>query len=320
MRTVLVSGASGVIGYGVLRSLRKTSAKLRLIGTSIYEDSAAQGFCDVFEKAVPTSSSDYTGWLVSVIKKHKVELVVPGIEDDMYKWHECVTEIEKAGAKAVLNNSKLISLCRDKWLFYQESVGGLSDLLIPSSLSADHAALAAMFGERLLLKPRSGHGSKGIIKVENKGDFDAHRSRIGSELMVQPVIGTDDEEYSASAYGDGKGGFFASMSLKRKLAVAGFTEKAEVVQDVRLEKAMSALCRFYKPIGPTNFQFRVYQGSLRLLEINPRISSATSIRSAFGYNESHMAVEHYLDGKEPGQPYIRKGRAVRYMDDMIFFE
>jgi carbamoyl-phosphate synthase large subunit len=61
-------------------------------------------------------------------------------------------------------------------------------------------------------------------------------------------------------------------------------------------------------------------GGLKLLEINPRISSSTSIRTAFGYNEAGMAVDYYLDNKKPKQPKIKRGWAVRYTDDFIFYQ
>ena len=51
MKNILVSGASGIVGYGILRSLKKSGKDLRLIGTTIYDDSVAQGFCDIFEQA-----------------------------------------------------------------------------------------------------------------------------------------------------------------------------------------------------------------------------------------------------------------------------
>jgi carbamoyl-phosphate synthase large subunit len=87
-----------------------------------------------------------------------------------------------------------------------------------------------------------------------------------------------------------------------------------------MEEALDSLCNLFKPVGPTNFQFRVEDEGLRLLEINPRISSATSIRSAFGYNESLMAVEYFLENKAPAQPFIRKGTATRYTEDLIIYE
>ena len=38
MRTILVSGASGIVGYGTLRSLQRSELNLRLIGTTMFDD------------------------------------------------------------------------------------------------------------------------------------------------------------------------------------------------------------------------------------------------------------------------------------------
>jgi hypothetical protein len=32
-----------------------------------------------------------------------------------------------------------------------------------------------------------------------------------------------------------------------------------------------------------------------------------------------MAIEYFLENKEPIQPFIKKGRAIRYLEDMIFY-
>jgi carbamoyl-phosphate synthase large subunit len=109
------------------------------------------------------------------------------------------------------------------------------------------------------------------------------------------------------------------MTLKRKLSKEGFTEKAEVVHMKEIQEALISLCSLFRPIGPTNFQFRKEDHGLKLLEINPRISSSTSIRSAFGYNESVMAVDFFLDHINPTQPIIRSGKAVRYVEDLITY-
>ena len=48
MKTILVSGASGIVGYGILRSL--TGLGYRIIGTTIYKSSPADCFADIVEK------------------------------------------------------------------------------------------------------------------------------------------------------------------------------------------------------------------------------------------------------------------------------
>ena len=72
MKNILVSGASGIVGYGILRSLRKSRKKLRLIGTTIYDDSVAQAFCDIFEQAPLTNDAGYIDWLLNIINKQNL--------------------------------------------------------------------------------------------------------------------------------------------------------------------------------------------------------------------------------------------------------
>jgi carbamoyl-phosphate synthase large subunit len=59
----------------------------------------------------------------------------------------------------------------------------------------------------------------------------------------------------------------------------------------------------------------------KLLEINPRISSASSIRAAFGYNESEMSVDYFLRSIRPDKldkaPLMGR-KAIRYTEDFIF--
>ena len=110
------------------------------------------------------------------------------------------------------------------------------------------------------------------------------------------------------------------MTLRRKLSRDGFTDRAEVADTAAFAETLNELCRNFRPLGPTNFQFRMCSDGPKLLEINPRISSSTSIRTAFGYNESAMAVEFFLERRTPAQPVIRRGKAVRYTDEQVFYE
>lgn len=320
MKRILVSGASGIVGYGTLRSLRQSNADFFLVGTSIYGDSVAPAFCDVFEKALPTSHADYLVWLTGVLERHKVDLLIPGIEIDLYHWIDHQDVICSTGAYPLLNDPTLVHLCKDKWSFYEALLAGSQPCVIPSALDSDFDLLAERFGLPFLLKPRRGYGSKGLVSVDKKAIFDLHKEKMGVELLAQPFVGTEDQEFTTSLFGDGQGGYLASMTLRRALSRDGFTDRAEVVETAPFEDTLNSLCKQFRPLGPTNFQFRVCSGDVRLLEINPRISSSTSIRSAFGYNESAMAVAYFLEGQIPSQPQIRKGRAVRYTDEQVFYD
>jgi carbamoyl-phosphate synthase large subunit len=315
-KNILVSGASGIVGYGILRSLKKSQDKYRIIGSTIYDSSIAPAFCDIFEKALPTNHPDYIDWLCEIIKKYAIDMLIPGIEFDMFHWNRERIKIETTGAFPLLNNPELIDLCYDKWLFYQKLIIENESVTIPTVVTGDFNTFPTPF----LLKPKHGFGSKGIIKIKNENDFDIHKHKIGLELMMQPIIGTDDEEYTVSAFFDKLSNLIDYLPLKRKLSNDGFTQEAQVV-DFDIENIIYDLAKTFKPIGPTNFQFRIDGENLKLLEINPRISSATSIRASLGYNESIMSVDYFLDNQIPqkiDKTVILNKRAIRYMEDYIF--
>jgi carbamoyl-phosphate synthase large subunit len=151
-------------------------------------------------------------------------------------------------------------------------------------------------------------------------EFERHRAEIGPDLMMQPIIGTIDEEYTVSGFFDKESNLIDYFPLKRKLSSAGFTEQAEVA-DRNFGEVLIDLAKTFKPIGPTNFQFRMDRDQPKLLEINPRISSATSIRTLFGYNEAEMSVEYFLHDTLPeakDKSGIMGRKAIRYTEDYIF--
>ena len=312
-RTILVSGASGIVGYGILRSLCDFK-DIRLIGTSIYPVSPANIFSDIFELAPPTTSPNYLAWLADVVHRHSVDMVVPGIEVDMEVWNANRVVLEKTGAQLMLNSSDLIEYCLDKWFFYQRLSEDYPEVAIRSSLSTEG------FSFPILLKPRRGFGSKGISIVENVEQLTVFEKDIGNKLMVQELVGDVDHEYTVSGFFDKDSDLKAMFQLRRKLSAQGFTETAQTVHEPEMEQIIRRLAEIFNPVGPTNFQFRKNKTGWKLLEINPRISSATSIKTAFGYNECRMAVDYFLYGKTVSQPALKNGCAMRYIEDYVRYD
>lgn len=312
--TIMVSGASGIVGYGILRSLSELDCIL--IGTTIYDESPADCFSDIVLKAPLTTDKNYLSWLKDTIRTYKIDMIIPAIEADMSLWNEYRTELEKEGTFVLLNNSSLIELCLDKWKFYEKLESSGLRYFIKSSITPSFSTFEIPF----ILKPRCGFGSKGIVKVHSYDDYKNYEEEIGKNLMMQEYVGTDDEEYSISAFFDVESNLKACIALKRKLSKQGYTEMAEVVFLDGIKGVLVELAQVFKPIGPTNFQFRKVGECWKLLEINPRISSSTSIRKAFGYNESKMCVDYFLNGQEILQPEIKKGKSMRYIEDFIFYD
>ena len=255
-------------------------------------------------------------WLCKTIKKHSIDIIIPGIECDMFLWNLNRKTITSTGAFPLLNNKDLIKLSKDKWIFYKKLIISNPEYAIPTTLDNSFDKFQVPF----LLKPRCGYGSRGIIKINSIDEFDLYKHKIGEELMMQPIIGSIEEEYTVSAFFNDSSKLIDYLSLKRKLSYEGFTQEAKVV-DYNFTKILNDLAKVFNPIGPTNFQFRMDGDSPKLLEINPRISSATSIRAAFGYNESLMSIDYFINNKTPkklDKSDIYNKRSIRYTKDYIF--
>jgi carbamoyl-phosphate synthase large subunit len=318
---ILVTGVGAVIGYGVIRSLRQARPGIVVIGTDIYPDAAGKQWCDQFERSPLVADPAYPAFLRELIRKHGVNLVIPGIKQDAsFLAGAAGSEtFRDLTARFALNNPRLVALADDKWLTHAELVRhGLPT--IETRIDGEFLELAGALGLPMLMKPRRSYASKGIQTIRTREDFDYWKARLGANFMVQRIVGDAEEEYTVGAFGLGGGRCVQPIIFQRKLSGEGSTAKARVRELPELEQRVRKLVKLFEPIGPTNFQFRRHGGEYLLLEINPRMSSSNSLRTHFGYNEAEMCIEFYLEDREPSPPRIRPGCAVRYIEDLVVYD
>lgn len=313
---ILVTGVGAIIGYGVISSLKESKYDVRIIGMDIFNDAAGQVWCDEFVQATLAADDNYIAFLKSVIDRYSIDLVFFGTEQEIQKCYESQVELGDYYNKLVINKDNLISLSEDKWdtmCFFK----GHELKYIPGSITADYEEASIEFGLPLLMKPRRSYASKGICKVSSKEEFDSWKSEYSDQFLVQELVGDEDHEYTAATFGFGDGTCISPIVMRRKLSKAGATDKAIVEPVPGIDEEIYKISKELKPLGPTNFQFRLHKGDYLLLEINPRISSSTSIRTAFGYNEAEMCIEYFIEGKRPKDRKLRTGRAYRYIADAV---
>lgn len=318
--SILVTGVGAVIGQGILRSLKGENLSLKLVGIDANPFSAGSQWADVFYPVPKVDDPSWLEALVDICNKEKIVLILPGIEQDVKALLKNRGElIEKTSAFPLLNSSEAFRVGFDKWELYR--FAGKHDIKVPQTWLANDVSNNQIKEDLypLLLKPREGMAGKGIYKVKNKGDFDYWFSHINKDdYIVQQSVGCDDDEYTVSIFGYHDGTFSEPLSLKRKLNY-GSTFEAETVNAPELSKEVIRIAKELKIIGPTNFQFRKVGKDYLLLEVNPRFSSSTSIKTAFGLNESVMAIESFIFGKAQPSPDYKKGKCARYVSDYIEF-
>ena len=312
----LVSGIGTIIGYGIINSLKQCKYDVHIIGMDMNPEAVGKHWSDDFVVAVPAASEDFIPFLKKIIDDYKIDIVFLGIEQEMNKITACRDELGEYLNKIIINSESVIDLTNDKWSTY-EFLKRNRLPVIESTLERDYEKLRVFFGGDFLVKPRRSYSSRGVKKIQDETTFNYYKFFLGDQFMAQRVVGDDEHEYTAAAfcYGNGKGS--KPIILKRKLSFEGSTIKAEVVDCKPIEDSIVTLTGLLKPLGPTNFQYRVENNIAFLLEINPRVSSSTSLRSAFGYNEAEMAIDFFVEKHTEVNPIVKRGKAVRYISDYV---
>jgi carbamoyl-phosphate synthase large subunit len=314
MLNILVTGVGSIIGYNIIDGLQKSTVKTRIIGVDIYEDAYGGVLCDKFIKGVRADSDNFIDFINQIISDNKIDLIFPGIEQDLYKlW----TNKEKIKTKIVLNNDLCLSLSSDKLKTF-EYLSKLKINLIPTLHSCTFAECVHAFGSPFLIKPFSSSASKGIEIITNEKEFEFYTYKLSGKCIYQKIIGTAETEFTISTFGNGEGDILDNTILRRTLSKDGSTNKASLLEDDDILQYVKKLCAILKPAGPLNIQVRKEGSKVYLLEINPRISSACSIRTLLGYNEPEMCLKYFLT-KETivPQPKIY-GKVVRYIADYLY--
>lgn len=315
---ILVTGVGAIIGYGIIESLRATSINCNVIGTDIYNENYGKYICDTFIQVPYTSNPNYKTIVDDIIEKHQIDIVFPGIEQDVFFFSNCRESIKTT---VVLNNEDLINLSKDKFAMYNILKRNEYEDLIPTYENISHESAVSILGLPYIIKPKQSYASKGFYIIDSEEVYNKLKKVIDSNTLFQPYIGSTDEEYTVSIFADGKGGYIDSYILRRYLSSAGASEKAfSIKHDSAITKSVDKLVKIFKPEGPTNMQFRKSDNKVFLLEINPRISSACSIRTKFGYNEPLLCIQHYLNNKNYILAEKKYGKAIRYISDHIVYE
>jgi carbamoyl-phosphate synthase large subunit len=314
---ILVTGTGAIIGYGIIESLRKSSFDVHIVAIDIYDYAYGQYLADKFYQGVPAINEKYIHFINDIVKKENIHLIIPGIEQDLYMLYQHKEVIQ---CPIVMNNKLCIELSKSKLKTFQYFKSHSDIDLIPTLHDVGYEACVEQLGSPFLLKPISSYASKGIEKIKTNYDFDYYTKMIDNKCVFQKIISSIDDEFTISIFGDGKGGYFDHIILKRYLSQEGATSRAMVVESKIIMDYINKIIVLLKPIGPTNIQIRIENDNPLLLEINPRISSACSIRTIFNYNEPEMCLKYYLSKDKIVPSVKKKGSVLRYICDYLVYE
>jgi len=312
---VLVTGVGDTVGQAVLKAARACTDRVRIVATDADPGAAGLAWADV-AVTLPHSGDreSYLAALTSVCLTEGVDVVFPTSERELVVVSaEAGRLSDETGAHIVAASSSVLEVALDKW----ETCRFLArqGLAHPAHARPEHPEevdrLVADVGYPLLVKPRRGTGSRGVQLLATPDDLGALRAEPGA-LVLQELLGTADEEFSAATWTCLDGTIRGPVSYRRGLVSAGDTAVADVRPHHDVDVEARGVARALGILGPCNVQLRRTPRGPVTFEINPRFSGGASIRAHFGFNEVEMAVTEHARGRPVPPPTLSTGTARRF--------
>lgn len=308
---ILVTAVSGDIGSSAVRALK--DADMRIVGCDLNRLCPVRGILSAFYESPPAAQREaFLDFLMEVIREQGVEFLLPISEPEIDVINYKRTLFERIDVRLLLNSSEIISNFMDKL----KSVRYLEHLGVKVPKTSLLSEYNGSFGFPLIVKPRKGYGSKRLWKAEDMYDIEYLRRKDDGTLIVQELVGSDDDEYTTGVFSDGK--HVSSITFHRKLGYGGLSKEATFVEDPRLSDLSERIARAVSLVGSINIQSRRIDNVFVPFEINPRLSSTVLFRKRFGFDDAVWWVDA-LSGK--GYGYRKKyiaGTAVRCVSEEYF--
>jgi carbamoyl-phosphate synthase large subunit len=314
---VLVTGVGGNVGQGILKALRAACLARWTVGTDCQPASVGLYAVDRGYVVPRADAPDFFDALCAIVDNEQVELILVGADSETIHLSRLRNAIEtRTGAVVLVAEPEAVERSHDKWLTAQWFAR--QGIPHPATARADDAAevsqLVDRFG-RVVVKPRCGFGSRGVVFAASRAEAMSAADRLGESGIVQEEVGTADQEFTGAILCDREGKIGASLVMRREL-LQGTSYRIYPVEDAALTAALHSWAAGLAAIGPLNFQFRLTANGPICLEINARFSGTTGVRYLFGYNDVAMAVRHFLYNEPIEPPAISPGIVLRFWDEM----
>jgi len=313
MLNILVTGAGGGVGQGIIKSLKMIKdIPMNIIAADMSELAAGNFFAD---KAVllPSSISDeYSPELIQVFKKNKVDFYFPGTDIELkYCSEKKQLFKDQYGVNTVVSSLGTVEIADDKFktaYFLKEN-----NFSFPETIYANEAD-PKKIKFPIILKPAKGYRSIGVFKIENEEEL-SHHDLKKKNLILQELIGTEEEEYTCTIV-KANGKLSPVLALKRILR-SGDTYRATPVQSKIIESYIHSIAERLEIDGGCNFQLRLDEsGNPKVFEINSRFSGTTPFCAQLGFNP----VEYYLK-TSLGESYTPQidynSQILRYWSEIV---
>ncbi len=285
---ILVTGCGGDIGQSLGKILLKSDYTKNLFGIDISDKNAAQFIYPNFSVGLRFTNDAYLHKLEAFIEANDIDVVIPIAEPELryFSQHNMLDTI--GGAKMITASSKALEVGFDKYKT-AEFLKAEGFPFPKTHLAKDLKTIASF---PVILKSRTGSGSKDIYKINTMDEFLFYTRNDIEDYVVQEFITDKNGEFTCGLFRSSKGEI-RSQIFKREL-LSGYSGYGEVIENEYITALLEELAVKIDLVGSINVQLRLTENSPKVFEINPRFSSTVLFRHLFGFEDLIWSIEDRL--------------------------
>jgi carbamoyl-phosphate synthase large subunit len=319
--SVLVTGAGSVYGLGIIRALKASVLPVETIAIDTNPYSLGLFFADKsFIAPRAADEENYYMFIENLCIDHQIKAIFIGSTAELPFYSRNKESLETStGSKVFVNSPRVLELCTDKWL----TMCHLSRhcFQIPASIRyPEDADILSSFiesaGFPLIVKPRFGRGSVGVVLVKDKQQL-LENIKGKESLIIQEYLIDEEQEFTVGICINQKGKVISKIALRRYLlegvSIAAVSDGYHHIADY-----CAVVASTLGAYGAINIQLRLKDGMPVIFEINPRFSSSTGMRLLFGINEPESLIRSEVLCQEVIPGCAATGLVLRQYTDYYF--
>ncbi|MFG2111368.1 ATP-grasp domain-containing protein [Streptomyces sp. NPDC048718] len=275
-RRILVTGVGANPGFALTRSLTRMGCHHVVAADA---NPLAPGFllpCITPQRIPLATDPGYCARLAELCRMHKVDAIVPAIENDLPPLLRMAARLKEAEVRLWLPEPASVHACIDKAAFHQV----LTEHGVPTPRSWWGDTLGQVPDDtELVVKPRCGHGAQHVHFVDNRRHALMLDELVPDALVQQRVHGV---EFTADCLVD-RSGRASAILRRRDLVKAGLAAVSTTFHDPAVLDLVRSTLRAVRAEGLCCVQgFIQDNGAITITELNVRIAGGFPLTEAAG--------------------------------------
>lgn len=289
-----------------------------MVGADADENSPALQCCDRKYIAYRVIHPGHVRQMLDIIKREKVDMVVPTVDLDLAIWAKNRQKLANRGCTVLISSERVVQICQDKRLMYRFLTKHGFDT--PETFSAALALRKKCHNFPYFLKPWDGHASRGNYIARNIEELRFYAKKVPN-CIVQEYI--DGQEHTVDVFVDFEGRVRCVVPRRRLEVRAGEVSKAITIKNPEIMRQAQSLIEVLGA-GPgviTIQCFLTKNGLVRFTEINPRFGGGVPLSIKAGAGFPRWLIQLWLGQNPRIKPDgWREHLVMSRYDDAVWFQ